>query len=115
MLAILRKELADYFNSFRFLILFLVMIAMSALALNTASNGIRGAGNEGFIFLRLFTTEPSWKTLSFLFNYVNFIPLVFVPLFGILLGFDAVNRERASGTLSRILSQPIYRDGVING
>ena len=53
--------------------------------------------------------------LSFLFNYINFIPLIFVPLFGIVLGFDAINRERTSGTLSRIMSQPVYRDSVING
>jgi len=92
-----------------------VMIGLSALALNTAANGIRGAGTEGFIFLRLFTTEPSDIKLSFLFNYVNFIPLVFIPLFSIMLGFDAVNRERTSGTLSRIMSQPVYRDSVING
>jgi ABC-2 type transport system permease protein len=31
------------------------------------------------------------------------------------LGFDAINRERTSGTLSRIMSQPVYRDSVING
>jgi ABC-2 type transport system permease protein len=31
------------------------------------------------------------------------------------LGFDAINRERAARTLSKLLSQPIYRDAVING
>ena len=31
------------------------------------------------------------------------------------LGFDAINGERNSGTLNRLLSQPIYRDSVING
>jgi len=31
------------------------------------------------------------------------------------LGFDAINGERSSGTLNRILSQPVYRDSVING
>jgi ABC-2 type transport system permease protein len=34
---------------------------------------------------------------------------------GLVLGFDAINRERAQGTLSKILSQPIYRDEVILG
>jgi ABC-2 type transport system permease protein len=33
----------------------------------------------------------------------------------IALGFDAINSERSSGNLSRLLSQPIYRDAVING
>jgi ABC-2 type transport system permease protein len=35
-------------------------------------------------------------------------------LLGIGLGFDAVNSEQNKGTLSRILSQPIHRDYLIN-
>ncbi len=37
------------------------------------------------------------------------------PLVGIMLGFDAISGEYARGTLSRVLSQPIYRDSFING
>ena len=37
------------------------------------------------------------------------------PLLGIVFAFDAVNGERSDGTLPRLLSQPIYRDDVING
>jgi len=40
--------------------------------------------------------------------------LFFIPVIGIALGFDAIVGERSSGTLSRVLSQPIYRDSVIN-
>ena len=36
------------------------------------------------------------------------------PLLGISLGFDAVNSEHNNRTLSRILSQPIYRDYLLN-
>jgi ABC-2 type transport system permease protein len=32
-----------------------------------------------------------------------------------MLGFDAISGEYARGTLSRVLSQPIYRDSFING
>ena len=32
-----------------------------------------------------------------------------------ILGFDAISRERAARTLSKLLSQPIHRDAVING
>ena len=39
----------------------------------------------------------------------------FGPLIGLVLGFDAINRERAHGTLIKLISQPIYRDAVING
>lgn len=115
MAAIVRKELADYFTSLRCLILFLLVFMVSALALYSASQGIRSAGNEGFIFLRLYTTEPPGVPFAFLFNFVNFIALFFVPLIGIILGFDAINKERTGGTLSRIMSQPVYRDSVING
>jgi ABC-2 type transport system permease protein len=38
-----------------------------------------------------------------------------LPLIGIAFGFDAINGERAQGTLPRLLSQPIHRDDVING
>ncbi|MGI6142374.1 MAG: ABC transporter permease [bacterium] len=33
---------------------------------------------------------------------------------GLALGFDGINGERARGTLSRLLGQPITRDAVIN-
>jgi len=115
MRAIIRKELADAFNSMRFMILFLLVLAISALALYSAYQGIRGSGTGGFLFLRLYTTPPpNENEFTYFFDYVNFIPLIFIPLVGILLGFDAINKERASGTLSRIMSQPVYRDSVIN-
>jgi ABC-2 type transport system permease protein len=37
------------------------------------------------------------------------------PLLGLAFAFDAINGERAQGTLPRLLSQPIHRDDVING
>jgi ABC-2 type transport system permease protein len=33
----------------------------------------------------------------------------------VVLGFDAINSERAHGTLIKVVSQPIFRDAVING
>ena len=40
---------------------------------------------------------------------------IVAPLLGLAFAFDAVNSERSEGTLPRLLSQPIYRDDVING
>lgn len=115
MVAILRKELADYFNSVRFFILFILVLATSGYALFAAYNGIRQALSEsgavtgsGFVFITLFTSGQGAFTLTF------FIMLL-VPIIGIALGFDAINSERSGGTLSRLLSQPVYRDSVING
>jgi ABC-2 type transport system permease protein len=110
MITILRKELADYFTSIRCFILFILVLLASAGGLYAAWQGIRGAGTEtGFVFLQLFIT--SGEAIP---SLVSFIAL-FVPIIGIALGFDAINSERSSGTLNRILSQPVYRDSVING
>ena len=108
MITIIRKELADYFTSIRCLILFFLVFIASAVALYAVQQGIRGANIEsGFIFMGLFTVG---ETMSL----NNFIALL-VPVIGITLGFDAINSERSNGTLNRILSQPVYRDSVING
>jgi len=41
--------------------------------------------------------------------------VIFGPIIGLALGFDAINRERTSGSLSVLLSQPIFRDSILNG
>ena len=57
---------------------------------------------------RLFTVSDG--TLPSFVLFINFLG----PLLGIALGFDAVNSEQNKGTLSRMLSQPIHRDCIIN-
>ncbi|UCE56204.1 MAG: ABC transporter permease subunit [Desulfobacterales bacterium] len=109
---IIKKELADHFSSYRFTIIF-ALIAM--LSLITAymvginiKNELAGVAKPRFIFLMLFTSTGA------LFSLVQFVAF-FGPLVGLVLGFDTINRERNEGTLSKLLSQPIYRDVVING
>ena len=109
---IIKKELADHFSSYRFTIIF-ALIAM--LSLITAymvglniKNELAGVAKPRFIFLMLFTSTGA------LFSLVQFVAF-FGPLVGLVLGFDTINRERNDGTLSKLLSQPIYRDVVING
>lgn len=105
------KELADDFTSKRFIILFALVLLAGVLAIYVAAETIRGevTGTTQFVFLKLFTT--SGEALP---SFLAFI-IFFVPIVGIALGFDAINSERSSGTLSRLLSQPIFRDAVING
>ena len=67
----------------------------------------RGAAKPTLLFLWLFTSTGK------LFSFVQFIGF-FGPLIGIFLGFDSINRERVSRTLSKLASQPIYRDSIIN-
>jgi len=68
---------------------------------------LKGMAKPTLIFLLLFTSTGK------LFSFVQFIGF-FGPLIGIVLGFDAINRERISRTLSKLVSQPIYRDSIIN-
>ncbi len=118
MLAIVRKELADLFNSARFLVLFLLVLIASGLGVMAVRDGIRAALEQNFaitgdhfVFLAMFTA--SFPKVTF-FNFAGVITMI-VPIIGIALGFDSVNSERTSGTMSRLLAQPVYRDGVING
>ena len=75
-----------------------------------ALESISGSGADGeFVFLSLFTVSGSSIP-----SFVSFIAML-GPFVGLALGFDGVNSERNGGTLNRLLSQPIYRDSVING
>jgi ABC-2 type transport system permease protein len=110
--AIIRKELADHFSSYRFMILFALIAMVSLITTYMVGMGLKdelsGPEKPGFVFLRLFTSTGP------LFSLVQFVAF-FGPLIGLVLGFDAINRERSTGTLSKLASQPIYRDAIING
>ena len=112
LMAVFRKELADHFTSKRFIILSLLIYLAGIATIYVAAQNIRSGVTETtqFIFLRLFIV--SGETLPF--SFPLFLSL-FIPIVGIALGFDAINSERTSGNLSRLLSQPLYRDSVING
>ncbi|HHY93792.1 MAG TPA: ABC transporter permease subunit, partial [Firmicutes bacterium] len=110
--AIFSKELADQVRGIRFTIMFLLVGVTSLSAIYVAAQSIRQTvGQQGseYVFLRLFTTGSS--SLPPFIAFLSFLG----PLVGLAMGFDAINAERNRGTLSRLLSQPIYRDDVING
>jgi len=111
-LTIYRKELADYFSSKKFLILLALVYLTGLTSIYVSIQNIRLAAQsatDAFVFLRLFTTAGDVLP-SFLY-FLSF----FIPIIGIVFGFDAINTERSSKNLSRLLSQPIYRDSIING
>ena len=108
--AVVAKEMADHLTSARMLILELLTVITAAGTVYAATQSIRDAATEqGFLFLRLFTAarEPMPAFVGFL----GFI----VPLLAIALSFDTVNGELNQRTLSRVLAQPIYRDGLLLG
>ena len=106
-----RKELEDHFSSVRFLIISALIVMVGVIIASMVGMGIqeeaKGAAKPTLLFLWLFTSTGK------LFSFVQFIGF-FGPLIGIFLGFDSINRERVSRTLSKLASQPIYRDSIIN-
>ena len=106
-----RKELEDHFSSVRFLIISALILMVGVIIASMVGMGIqeesKGMAKPTLLFLWLFTSTGQ------LFSFVQFIGF-FGPLIGIFLGFDAINRERVSRTLSKLASQPIYRDSIIN-
>ena len=105
------KELADHFRSWRFLILLLLILLIGLWATYASGQAIRQNTDTipaQYVFLLLLTSS---ETVFSLATFLGF----FGPLVGITLGFDSISGEYARGTLSRVLSQPIYRDGLING
>jgi ABC-2 type transport system permease protein len=107
------KELGDNVRSARFLILLGIIGAACVAAVISAADFLRdvaaGATETPSPFLLLFTESPE-RIPSFvaLFGFLG-------PLLGIAFGFDAINQERADRTLPRLVSQPIYRDDIVNG
>jgi ABC-2 type transport system permease protein len=108
---VFKKELQDDFASWRFIILFALILLAGVYAIYAAAETIRSvvSGSTDFVFLALFTTSGSVLPFSFLQ-----ILAILIPIVGIALGLDAINSEKNGGTLSRLVSQPIYRDTIIN-
>ena len=110
--AVFRKEFRDHFSSNRFVILFALIAMVSFITCYMAGihlkENLEGLARTKFPFLMLFST-PGAR-----FSMVQFVAF-FGPLIGLVLGFDSINRERAHGTLIKVISQPVYRDAVING
>jgi ABC-2 type transport system permease protein len=107
---VMLKELSDHLASARMRVLEWLVVLTAIAAVYAAITQVRDATAEDpFVFLRLFTTarDP-------LPSFVSFLGFL-VPLMAIGLGFDAVNGEHGRRTLSRILSQPIYRDALLFG
>jgi ABC-2 type transport system permease protein len=108
---LIRKEIADHLTSRRFVILLILIGATSFASLYGAVAGIADAvdSSSDFAFLKLYT--QSGNSIP---SFMSFIALL-GPIVGLALGFDAINSERASGTLNRLVAQPIYRDSIIIG
>lgn len=113
------KEFGDHLLSVRFVVLVIVLGLAAAIPLYFAAAAIRGVAasvtDAQAIFIALFWLAPDvgagGVTLPSVAGFLAYV----APLLGLAFAFDAINGERAEGTLPRLLSQPIHRDDVING
>ncbi len=109
LITLYRKELADHLRSARFILIFALLTVTALASFYGAMESISDAwqSSKTFLFLKIYTTSGSAIP-----SFGSFMAYL-VPLAGLTLGFDAINRERAQGTLNRLVSQPIYRDTII--
>jgi ABC-2 type transport system permease protein len=104
------KELADHLSSARMRVLEWLIVLTAVAALYGAIQQVKDTtAQDPFVFLRLFTVARA--PLPSFVSILGFL----IPLMAIGLGFDAINGEHSRRTLSRILSQPIYRDALLLG
>jgi ABC-2 type transport system permease protein len=105
------KELADHLTSMRMMVLTLFVIVFGALPVGFTLQELRNVVvSDAYLYLRIFTVSPERVGISFI-AALSFV----IPLMAIGLGFDSVNSEFNRRTLSRVLSQPIYRDALLLG
>ena len=107
-LTVFRKELADLFVNKRFILLFAMILLLSTASAYQGANYLKSSSSTSTNFMAIFSQGA---------NGSSFVSLMvtFGPLLGLALSFDAINKERKSGTLSTLLAQPIFRDSIING
>ncbi len=103
---IAEKELKDQMGSTRFIAVFALMVLLSALAAYQGVDYIKNNTEASFVYI--------FSGTQMSFSFIQ-IMVMFGPILGMAFGFDAINKERTTGTLSMLLGQPIYRDSVING
>jgi ABC-2 type transport system permease protein len=117
-----RKEFGDYLSNVRFWILLAILGLAAGVTVYFAASAVRDVASQvtsggRTVFIAMFTLSPSSVSSGQPAQIPPFYGLVgfLLPLVGIAFGFDAINGERAQGTLPRLLAQPIHRDDVING
>lgn len=109
-----KKELSDHVTSRRFLLILLITCIVLGVA---AANGVTSYndalenyknGEGGDLFMPSILRAFNQITNSIGLNGLG-------AIIGIAIGFDLIAGEREGRSLKTILSQPLYRDELING
>jgi ABC-2 type transport system permease protein len=100
LITVCKKELADNLGSKRYMVFFALIIVLSTLSAYQGAEYIRENADAGFV--AIFSGAQYGFPLTSLMVY-------FGPIIGLALGFDAINKEKTSGSLSVLLSQQPLR------
>ncbi len=109
----IRKEIGDLVRSWRFIVLLLLIVLTFLASMYVSLSNLRSAASNALdpdrvlLYLKILTTTDG--TLPSFHIFMSFLGAIL----GIGLGFDAVNVEQSSGTLIRLLAQPVYRDNFL--
>ncbi len=119
-MVVARKEFSDHLLSARFFVLLAILGLAGGIPIFLATEQVRSLASQlppgvPGLFSGLFIIGPSDVSIFNIDVTVQSFITLAAPLLGLAFAFDAVNGERAQGTLPRLLSQPIHRDDVING
>lgn len=119
-----RKEIADHLNSRRFLLVFGLMLLLTAAS---SFEGVRSYQDQMEQFrdsqsgssdgIRVIGSEPSKPSVTDAFSEL-ITGYSFSLLGGILalvLSFNSISGERERNTLKLLTSYPLHRDSIING
>jgi ABC-2 type transport system permease protein len=114
------KEFADHLLSARFFVLLAILGLAGGIPIFLATEKVRDLASQlppgvSGLFVGLFIIGPTDVSIFQIDVTVQSFITLSAPLLGLAFAFDAINGERAQGTLPRLLSQPIHRDDVING
>lgn len=121
-LKVAEKEITDAFKNKLFIIILglLLLLALVSIILGTIQVRVDfNEYNKSVEFLKSlgktnFPVRPSSNPIAVSKSFVNYLGMI-GALLALVLGNNAIVKEKRSGTLKLILSRPIFRDTLLNG
>ncbi|MBP2133946.1 ABC-2 type transport system permease protein [Methanomicrobium sp. W14] len=121
-----KKEFADIITGRRFFALLVMLLIITGTCVISESVGyydeLKAYSSSGSTVMdesgAIHYGEAAYKpsAINLFFGIANALTsYIFGPLIAIAMGFDAITRERETGSIKSVLSHPLYRDELING
>lgn len=119
---IARKEITEAFRNRIFLMAMIMLLGLALIAIIlgavTVHNQLAEYQQSVQILRDLGRTDippmPTLNPIAVSKTFINYLAMV-GALLAMILGFTAIDKERKAGTLSLILSRPVYRDQFLSG